>query len=63
MTNLPNPIIQCPYLPVILLTARLQIIGRLEFSQLPIAGVIRKPFKATTLIQEMRSILNWYSWL
>jgi CheY-like chemotaxis protein len=46
-------------IPIILLTAKAQAKDREQFSQLPIAGVITKPFKAPTLISQIRSILVW----
>lgn len=52
-----NPAIQS--IPVILLTAKAQAKERERFAQLPIAGVITKPFKAPDLVRQIRSILNW----
>jgi CheY-like chemotaxis protein len=48
-----NPKIQP--IPIILLTAKAQAKDRERFSQLPIAGVITKPFKAPTLVNQVRS--------
>jgi CheY-like chemotaxis protein len=44
-------------IPTILLTAKTQTSE--QFAELPIAGVISKPFKAPELVQQMRSLLNW----
>ena len=52
-----NPTIQC--IPIILLTAKAQASDRERFAQLPIAGVITKPFKAPTLVNQVCSILRW----
>lgn len=52
-----NPAIQS--IPVILLTAKAQARERERFSQLSIAGIITKPFKAPDLVRQIRSILNW----
>ena len=52
-----NPKIQP--IPIILLTAKAQVKDRERFAQLPIAGVITKPFKAPTLVSQVRSILQW----
>jgi CheY-like chemotaxis protein len=46
-------------IPVILLTAKAQASERERFSQLPIAGIITKPFKAADLVRQIRAILNW----
>lgn len=46
-------------IPVIFLTAKAQISEQKEFAELPIAGIITKPFRATDLAQQMRSLLNW----
>lgn len=52
-----NPHIQ--KIPVILLTAKAQLSEQKQFAELPLAGVITKPFKATNLVEEMRSLLQW----
>lgn len=52
-----NPKIQP--IPIILLTAKAQAKDREKFAQLAIAGVITKPFKAPTLVNQVRSILQW----
>ncbi|WP_088888882.1 response regulator [Leptolyngbya ohadii] len=52
-----NPVIRS--IPTILLTAKAQARERERFSQLPIAGVITKPFKAQELVKQIRSILQW----
>jgi CheY-like chemotaxis protein len=46
-------------IPIILLTAKAQAKDREKFAQLPIAGVITKPFKAPALVNQVRSILQW----
>jgi CheY-like chemotaxis protein len=46
-------------IPVILLTAKIQIGEQRQFSSLPVAGVIAKPFKAPDLVKQMRSLLHW----
>lgn len=52
-----NPKIQP--IPIILLTAKAQAKVRERFAQLPIAGVITKPFKAPTLVNQVRDLLQW----
>jgi len=52
-----HPTIQA--IPVILLTAKAQAKDRETFAQLPIAGVITKPFKAPTLVNQVRALLQW----
>lgn len=52
-----NPHIQ--QIPVILLTAKAQLSEQKQFAELQIAGVITKPFKATNLVEQMRSLLQW----
>jgi DNA-binding response OmpR family regulator len=47
------------HIPIILLTAKAQAKDREKFAQLPIAGVITKPFKAPTLVNQVRTILQW----
>lgn len=47
-------------IPIILLTAKAQASERERFAQLPIAGVITKPFKAPELVKQVRLILGWY---
>jgi CheY-like chemotaxis protein len=46
-------------IPIILLTAKAQAKDCERFAQLPIAGGITKPFKAPTLVSQVRSILQW----
>jgi DNA-binding response OmpR family regulator len=46
-------------LPIILLTAKAQIHEKQQFSELPITGMITKPFTAPDLVKQMRSLLNW----
>lgn len=52
-----NPALQS--IPTILLTAKVQAKERERFAQLPIAGIITKPFKAQDLIRQIRLLLNW----
>lgn len=47
------------HIPIILLTAKAQSNDQEQFSQLPIIGVITKPFAAPDLVAQMRSLLNW----
>lgn len=47
-------------IPTILLTAKAQASERERFSQLAIAGIITKPFKAHDLVKQVRSILGWH---
>ncbi|MTJ07233.1 MULTISPECIES: response regulator [unclassified Anabaena] len=46
-------------IPTILLTAKAQTAEQHQFTELPITGVITKPFKAPDLVKQMRSLLNW----
>ncbi len=46
-------------LPIILLTAKVQMDEKQKYSELPIMGMITKPFTAPDLVQQMRSLLNW----
>ncbi len=52
-----NPTTQA--IPVILLTAKVQILQPTQFVELPIAGIITKPFAAPDLVQQIRSFLDW----
>lgn len=52
-----NPATQT--IPVILLTAKAQISEQQQFAELPVTGVITKPFKAPDLVKQIRSLLNW----
>lgn len=52
-----NPELQS--IPTILLTAKAQTSEQRQFTELPIAGVITKPFKAPELVKQIRSLLNW----
>lgn len=47
-------------IPTILLTAKAQASERERFAQLPIVGVITKPFKPHDLVKQVRSLLGWY---
>ena len=46
-------------IPVILLTARVLSSDMAEFAAMGVAGVIRKPFEATTLPEKVAEILGW----
>ncbi|WP_242048936.1 response regulator [Planktothrix sp. FACHB-1365] len=46
-------------IPVILLTAKAQIYEKQQLIELPITGVITKPFTAPDLVQQMRLLLHW----
>jgi CheY-like chemotaxis protein len=52
-----NPTLQS--IPTILLTAKAQTAEQRQFTELPITGIITKPFKAPDLVKQMRSLLNW----
>jgi CheY-like chemotaxis protein len=52
-----NPTTQT--IPVILLTAKAQISEQRQFAELPIAGIITKPFTAPDLVKRMRLLLGW----
>jgi DNA-binding response OmpR family regulator len=46
-------------IPVILLTAKAQGTERQQLAELPVTGIITKPFKARFLVEQIRSFLNW----
>lgn len=46
-------------IPIIFLTAKAQTTDKHLFTELPITGIITKPFKAPDLVKQMRSLLNW----
>lgn len=46
-------------IPVILLTAKAQVFEQQQLAELPVAGIITKPFKAPDLVQEMCNLLHW----
>ncbi|MEG4119249.1 response regulator [Microcoleus sp. N9_B4] len=46
-------------IPVILLTARVMPSDMANFAEMGVAGVIRKPFEATTLPGKVAEILGW----
>ncbi|GAB1544871.1 response regulator [Scytonema sp. NUACC21] len=52
-----NPATQS--IPVILLTAKMQPVDRLQFEKLGVAGVIAKPFDAVTLADRVAELLNF----
>lgn len=52
-----NPVTQT--IPVIFLTAKAQFSEQQQFVELPVTGIITKPFKATDLVRQMRSLLHW----
>lgn len=47
------------YIPVILLTAKVQQNNYKQYSQLPIIGVIAKPFDPLTLAEQVAKALKW----
>jgi CheY-like chemotaxis protein len=47
------------HIPTIFLTAKANSPDHQKFIDLGITGVIAKPFKAQTLVAQMRSILEW----
>ncbi len=47
-------------IPVILLTAKVQVSEQQEFATLPIAGIIVKPFKAPDIVRQIRLCLGWH---
>ncbi|MEB3312134.1 MAG: response regulator [Snowella sp.] len=53
-----NP--QIKSIPTILLTAKAQVSDQSKFTDLGVAGIITKPFKAPDLVQQMCSILQWH---
>lgn len=53
-----NPITQT--IPVILLTAKAQVFEQQKFTELPVTGIITKPFKAPELVKQIRLLLNWH---
>jgi len=52
-----NPVTN--YLPIVLLTAKVQPNDRDRFSQLKIAGTLAKPFNPMTLVQQVANVLHW----
>jgi len=48
-------------IPTIFLTAKINGSEQAQISGLAIAGVISKPFKASDLVNQIRTILNWSS--
>lgn len=46
-------------IPVVLLTAKAQAAEQAELAQLPVAGVMSKPFDPMTLPAELGSLLGW----
>jgi DNA-binding response OmpR family regulator len=51
---------QTQAIPVIFLTAKVQLTERQQFMALGATGVITKPFKAPDLIAQIRQILDWF---
>lgn len=47
------------HVPVILLTAKVQVSHRQVWDDLPVAGVISKPFNPGTLVDDIKDILGW----
>lgn len=52
-----NPATQA--IPVVLLTARVQASDRAQFAELPIAGVIQKPFDPLALVDQIADAFGW----
>lgn len=52
-----NPATQA--IPVVLLTARVQASDRAQFAELPIAGVIQKPFDPLALADQIADAFGW----
>jgi CheY-like chemotaxis protein len=52
-----NPVTQA--IPVVLLTARVQASDRAQFAELPIAGVIQKPFDPLALADQIADAFGW----
>lgn len=50
---------QTRYIPVILLTAKVQSADRQKFDRLGVSGVIAKPFEPMSLAEEVAHILGW----
>jgi len=46
-------------IPVVLLTAKVQPADRQEWADLPIKGVLRKPFDPFALAQDVARLLGW----
>lgn len=46
-------------IPIILLTAKVLSRDHSSFAQMKIAGIITKPFKAVTIVQQVAQILGW----
>jgi CheY-like chemotaxis protein len=46
-------------IPVVLLTARVQLEDQRQFATLPIAGVIAKPFDPLTLVYQITAAFGW----
>jgi CheY-like chemotaxis protein len=47
------------HIPVVLLTARARPVERKSFSQLPVEGVLLKPFDPLTLANQVADALGW----
>lgn len=52
-----NPTTQS--IPIILLTAKTQVFEGEQLTNLPVTGIITKPFKAPELVKQMQVLLNW----
>ncbi|MBI4785329.1 MAG: response regulator [Oscillatoriophycideae cyanobacterium NC_groundwater_1537_Pr4_S-0.65um_50_18] len=46
-------------IPVILLTAKAQVFEQQQLTELPVTGIITKPFKAPELVKQMCLLLKW----
>lgn len=52
-----NPATQ--FIPVILLTAKVQVTDQVQFAQLNVAGMIAKPFDPLKLTEQVTQLLGW----
>lgn len=52
-----NPITQT--IPVILLTAKAQVFEQQQLTELPVTGIITKPFKSSELVKQICLLLKW----
>lgn len=53
-----NPTTQ--YIPVILLTGKVQVMNQFQEKQLGVAAVLIKPFDPTSLVQQIKGVLDWH---
>lgn len=48
------------HIPVILLTAGVQLMNQLQRKQLGVAAVLVKPFDPTSLVQQIKDVMSWH---